>query len=308
MRTALIIPTYEASPHLDALLPALSAQTFRPDSVLVIDSESTDDTVTRCKSEGFHTKIILRPTFNHGGTRRMATELVKADLYLFLTQDAIPDQHDSLEKLVQPFIENPKLGAAYGRQLPHHGAKPLEAFARAFNYPDTSYTRGMEDAPLYGIKTCFASDSFAAYRAEALQETGGFPPHVICTEDAYVFGRMLLAGWQVRYEASATVRHSHAYTLLQQLKRYFDTGVFYGRERWLAEAFGTAGGEGLRFIRDEIRWLSSHGYACLIPYAFCQNAAKIIGYRLGKLEHKLPLKLKKTLSAFPPFWEQEGSI
>ena len=40
MRAALIIPVRNAGPWLDRLLPALAAQTVRPDQWLVVDSSS----------------------------------------------------------------------------------------------------------------------------------------------------------------------------------------------------------------------------------------------------------------------------
>ena len=46
-RTALILPVRNAGRHLDRLLPALAAQSLRPDEWLVLDSESSDDSKAR---------------------------------------------------------------------------------------------------------------------------------------------------------------------------------------------------------------------------------------------------------------------
>lgn len=50
MRTSLIIPTRNAASHLDRLLPALRMQTLQPDEMLVVDSASSDDTMTRWRA------------------------------------------------------------------------------------------------------------------------------------------------------------------------------------------------------------------------------------------------------------------
>ncbi|MBG6599412.1 glycosyltransferase, partial [Pseudomonas aeruginosa] len=50
MRCALVIPTRNAGAHLDRLLPALAAQRRQPDSILVVDSRSSDDTVERFRA------------------------------------------------------------------------------------------------------------------------------------------------------------------------------------------------------------------------------------------------------------------
>ena len=143
------------------------------------------------------------------------------------------------------------------------------ARARRFNYPPLSRTKRLADAAELGIKTCFSSDSFAAYRHAALKAVGGFPADVIGTEDAHVAGRLLLAGWAVRYEADARVHHSHDYGLLEEMRRYFDIGVFYGRERWIAEHFGRAGGEGRRFLRSELAAVRGAGQPWRQPEVCC---------------------------------------
>ncbi|BBI49658.1 hypothetical protein HORIV_20790 [Vreelandella olivaria] len=64
---------------------------------------------------------------------------------------------------------------AFGRQLPHPDASPIAAHARYFNYPDESRVVATADIPRLGIKTAFLSNSFAAYRREALSARAGFP-------------------------------------------------------------------------------------------------------------------------------------
>ena len=113
----------------------------------------------------------------------------------------------------------------------------------------------MADAAELGIKAAFMSNSFAAYRREALMAVGGFPKHVIFAEDMYVAAKMLMAGWKVVYEGSACCRHSHNYTIIEEFRRYFDMGVFHAREPWIRENFGGAGGEGLRYVKSELKYL-----------------------------------------------------
>ncbi|WP_374439563.1 glycosyltransferase family 2 protein [Pseudomonas panipatensis] len=303
MRLALIIPTRNASAHLDRLLPALAAQTRQPDSILVLDSESSDDTVARFRAFGARVEVIRAAQFNHGGTRRLGCQLVEAEALLFLTQDAIPAAPDSFARLLANLTLEADIGVAYGRQLPHPDAGLLAAQARQFNYPSQSRTKRMSDADELGIKTCFSSDSFAVYRRDLLEAVGGFPSNVIGSEDAYVAGRMLLAGYAVRYAADACVEHSHDYRLVEEFRRYFDIGVFYGRERWLRNTFGKAEGEGQRFVRAEINALRAVGAIARVPEVLLRSTLKLLGYRLGYLERYLPRQMKRRLSMFPGYWK-----
>jgi rhamnosyltransferase len=303
MRTALIIPTRNAMGHLDTLLPAISKQTLHLDTVLVIDSSSSDGTAEKFAAWGARVEVIDPATFNHGGTRGVAAALLPdADILIYMTQDAIPADIDAFANLQRALLSEDDIGVAYGRQLPHTKASILARHSRAFNYPARSLTKRLSDAPELGIKTCFSSDSFSAYRRTALEQVGGFPLNVIGSEDAYVAGKMLLAGWAVRYAADANVEHSHEYTLAQEFRRYFDIGVFYGREYWIKAAFGTAGGEGFRFVKEEFAALRAAGQTWRIPEAVLRTALKLFGFKLGCIEQHLPIDLKRNLSMFSGYW------
>ncbi|AZE72175.1 Pellicle/biofilm biosynthesis protein PslC, CAZy glycosyltransferase family 2 [Pseudomonas synxantha] len=302
MRTSLIIPTRNAASHLDRLLPALRMQTLQPDEMLVVDSASSDDTVARLREFGARVEVIDAGDFNHGGTRRWASEQVGGDALIVMTQDAIPATAETFANLIAELQLEPLNGVAYGRQLPHPGAGVLGAQSRHFNYPATSRSKSLADAPHLGIKTCFSSDSFSVYRRSALQAVGGFPQDVIGSEDAYVAARMLLAGYQVRYAASAQVYHSHDYRLLEEFRRYFDIGVFYGREPWIRQAFGDAGGEGKRYVLAELRALREANALHRAPEVVVRSAFKLLGYRLGHLERYLPNSLKRRVGMFSTYW------
>lgn len=302
MRIALIIPTLNAEPYLDTLLPAIAKQTLQADVFLVIDSGSKDNTVAQFEQAGARVEVLASGTFNHGGTRRWASEIVDADICVFITQDAIFTNDNSLEELCRIFSEDDTVAATYARQLPHLDAGVLGAHARAFNYPAQSKMKAMSDAPIMGIKTCYMSDSCAAYRVSALKEVGGFPLNVIGSEDAYVGAKLVLAGQKIYYNANAEVYHSHDYSLTAEFQRYFDIGVFYGRERWIKEAFGNANKEGLRFIKSEIKTVNDLGLQLKILEVIFRTILKYAGFKLGYLERFLPLMMKRKISMFSNYW------
>lgn len=291
----LILPTLNAGPAFHRWIEAYSSQTVKPQYVLVIDSASEDETAALASQAGFMVHYIDRFAFDHGGTRQVGIELLSdADLLIFMTQDAVLAGPDALEHLIKVFQE-PTVGLAYGRQLPHPDAGPIGAHARLFNYPEQSEVRSQQDIALRGFKAAFNSDSFACYRRTALEQVGGFPRNIIFGEDSYVAAKMLLSGWKVAYVAEAQVYHSHDYTLRQEFERYFDIGVFHARERWLLEAFGRAEGEGLKFLRSELVYLLQKAPQ-KIPSALLRTLLKYVAYRLGRLEAFLPNGLKQHLA------------
>jgi rhamnosyltransferase len=301
-RVALVIPTLNAAKHLDTLLPALRMQSFQPRSVLVIDSSSTDDTVARFQATGAEVVVIPKSQFDHGGTRQRAVNRLspRIDVVVFLTQDAVPADSETVARIVAAFAD-PEVGVAYGRQLPHLGAGAIEAHARLFNYPPESAVLRPQDAAAAGIKASFCSNSFAAYRRRALEMVGGFPSGTIFGEDATVTGRMLLSGWAKAYVADAQVHHSHCYGLGEEFRRYFDVGVMHARAPWLLERFGKAEGEGKRFVQSELRHLARH-QPIAIPSAILRSAIKLAAYHCGRREARIPRPLKRRISLNRRYW------
>lgn len=302
LKFALIIPTLNGGETFKKLLESIDEQTIQPTVKLIIDSSPTKYIDELSRAYGFDVIKIEQKVFNHGATRQLGVEKIpEVDIIVFLTQDVILVNDRAFENLLSCF-NNPKIGAAYGRQLPRPRAKLIEAHARLFNYRDISSTKSLQDVSKFGIKTVFISNSFAAYRRSALMEVGGFPKDVILGEDTYTAAKMLLNGWLIAYSAEAQVYHSHNYHYWQEFQRYFDTGVFHAREPWLRQKFGRAEGEGKRFVISELRYLIKHNIL-LIPSAIIRNLLKWVAYKLGLAEKRLPKKLKLLLSMNKTFWE-----
>jgi len=301
VRVGVVIPTYNAGPQLVACLRPVLASPLKA-QILVVDSSSKDGTAELAMKMGVEVISIPQHEFNHGATREMARHRVDGEIVVMLTQDAILTTPDSLTQIVAAF-DDPAVVAAYGRQLPRADAKPIGAHARMFNYPERTRIKARSDAGELGIKTPFISNSFAAYRQKALDAVGGFPGHVIVSEDTFAAARLLLAGGKIAYVAEATVFHSHHHSVLQEFRRYFDIGVFFKREHWIKQAFGRAESEGRRFVVSEFRYLLTNA-PYLIPSAMLRTVMKYLAYRLGAAEASLPLWLKSFLSTHKGYWRR----
>lgn len=272
--------------------------------VQVVDSASSDHTVQIARNMGFAVNIIDGAQFDHGGTRNQAAfQAEPTDIVIFLTQDAILTGVESLINLVQAF-NDPLVAVAYGRQLPHGNANPIASHARYFNYSNKAYVCGLSDKDAKGLKTVFASNSFAAYRMSVFRDLGGFPCKTILSEDMYFASRAVLAGYRVAYVSQACVQHSHNYSPFEEFRRYFDIGVFQATEPWIGQAFGGAGGEGRRFLISEWHYLR-HNAPWWIPRAWLHDFLKIVGYKLGKAHGYLPEAWCRHLSMNRRYWSRK---
>lgn len=299
-RIACIIPTYNGYEDLYRLLTSLDKQTAIFD-LFIVDSSSQDNTDVLARSRCANVVSISSDKFNHGGTRQMMIDKYpEYDIYIFLTQDAYLENEFAISTIAKYFVD-PIVGAACGRQLPHHDATLLAQHARIFNYPEASAIKSMNDVRELGIKTAFMSNSFSAYRGSALSEVGGFPHDVILSEDMFVAAKMLLAGWSVAYAGDACCRHSHNYTLIEEFRRYFDIGVFHSEEPWIKHNFGGAGGEGIRYVLSELSFLSYRKFY-VWPSSIIRNGIKLLGYKLGLMQRKIPVFIKLKLSMHRKYW------
>ncbi len=303
---ALVIPVFNAEKDIPALISGILKQTLQPNKILMIDSSSTDNTqklLSQYSNIDIHT--IPQHTFDHGGTRRLGTELVDADVYIFMTQDAYPAYPDTFEKLVGSLFLDEKIGCAYGRQLTKPEADPLSIHGRLFNYPETSRTKFASDKNELGIKTCFNSDNLAAYKKEALNKIGGFPEKLLTGEDAYLAAKLLLQGYAIRYEAEACIYHSHNLSLKQEFHRYFSIGVFHRQQHWIIKSFSGADAEGFKYIRSEMQYLLKNKQYTWIPRAMISTIIKFAAYKIGFYESYLPTSIKKSLGVNRAFWSKK---
>ncbi len=306
LSVTLVIPTYNAGPLFKLVIQSIQNLSYPLDKVLVIDSSSSDGTEDLAASSGFQLITIPKSNFDHGGTRNFALSCVESDIVIFMTQDAILQGRDVLNKLLEPLATEPQVAAVYGRQLPHNNATALSSFARLENYPDDSYRTELSSEFPKGIRKASMSNSFAAYRCSALRKIGGFPEKLILGEDVYVAGKLLLANFHLAYTGDACVQHSHNYSLKEEFKRYFDIGVFHNKQQWLLETFGAPEKAGIEFAIGQTSFLIKRKQSYLIPYSILSLTLKYLGYRLGRVWKALPYWLCVRFSMHRDYWVKKS--
>ncbi len=151
-------------------------QTLQPDEMLVVDSASSDDTVARFRAFGARVEVIDARDFNHGGTRRWASEQVGRRR---LDRDD-PGRHPRHPRnLRQPARRAATRPAATAWPTVANCHTPTRVSGRTVTALQLPLRRAAAKAwptrRSLGIKTCFSSDSFSVYRRSALEAVGGFP-------------------------------------------------------------------------------------------------------------------------------------
>ncbi len=279
-KISVIIPTLNAEEEIALLIEALLTQNHRVDEIIIVDSASTDRTVSICKGETIHLLQIKRNEFDHGKTRDMALRKCTGDIVIFLTQDAVPANEDFIRKLITPLKEE-KIAVSTGRQIPKENATRMERLVRVFNYPPESHIRSKEDLPRMGIKTFFCSDVCAAYNKEIYLKLGGFDYPLKTNEDMFYAAKAIHSGYRIAYAAEALVYHSHNLTLKEQFDRNYVQGYEIQRHKNLLEGVSEKS-EGMELVRYVSFELLKHGYVLSFIRFGLDCCARLLGNYAGK--------------------------
>ena len=310
MTVDVLIPAYRPDRRFARLLQMLSKQTVKPRRIIVVNTEESYWNEEGYKGiRGLEVHHVTKAEFDHGGTRNLAAWYSEAEIMIFMTQDAVPQDEYLIEELLKAFDQTGPHGEviaqAYARQLPAADCGVIERYTRDFNYPAVSRLKGKEDEDELGIKTYFCSNVCAAYRRDIYLKLGGFTKKTIFNEDMIFAGHAVEAGYQIAYAADAQVIHSHNYTAMQQLHRNFDLGVSQADH---PEVFGRlhSEGEGIRLVKKTAKWLVENCHVLLLPQLVMASGSKYAGYWLGKHYKKLPEGLIRSLTMNPAYWEGEA--
>lgn len=303
---SVVIPVKDGGLDLVRCLEGVARQQVDDEvEVVVVDSGSRDGSVARARALGARVHEIPSQEFTHGGARNLGAELARGEIVVFTSQDAYAVDEGWLTALVTPLLGNTRVAGIYGRQIPHDGASPPERYFLDFLYgPEPRIQRIEAPEELTFRATLFSNVNSAILRA--VWQEHPFAEDVIMSEDQVWSRGMLLAGRAIGYEPTATVRHSHAYSVARAFRRFFDSGASaersYSDESPAARrALRGAAGE---YARGEVAWLWRAGQRRWIPYAALYETAKFAGLQLGIRHRHLPVGLKRRLSGMPDVWDR----
>ncbi len=296
-----IIPVYKPDSGFLTLMERLLAQTVPVNQIILMNTEQKYwdrllyGTTLERRAHNITVKHLSKREFDHGRTRNHGVKLSKADVFMMMTQDAIPANEYLIERLLA-HLRQENVAVAYARQLPTKDSGEIERYTRAFNYPAKSCVKAKEDLPKLGIKTFFCSNVCAAYDRETFDRLGGFVNHTIFNEDMIYAAKAVEADCQIAYAADACVYHSHDYTHRQQFHRNFDLGVSQAEHPEVFAKYPSES-EGIRMVKGLVAYLKKNGRKNKIPYVIIQSAFKYAGYLCGKHYRRLPRRLVVAMAS-----------
>ncbi len=300
-RVSVVIPVKNAAPYLPALFSALRAQRpVPPDEIVLVDSMSSDETRDIAASYP-EARVVPIERFSHGRARNLGARAARGEIVVLMTQDAVPADENWLARLLEPFAD-PAVAAVYSRQVAREDANPMERYFLLSHFPPgPMLRREKKDNAEPSLQNVFFSNVSGAVRRELLLKHP-FDERLIMSEDQQLSRDLIEAGYTVVYQPASAVIHSHNYTLLLCVKRYFDS-VYSLTQIFPSHGFKTSVAMGRAYIGNELRYIAKTAPSWL-PYYVLYTGAKALGTMLAHVGERIPRWLLKKISLHSYYWDQ----
>ena len=251
MKASIIIRTYNEEERLESCLQAVfSQQASFLFEVIIVDSESTDDTLAIASR--FPVKIIKtkKKDFTWGKSLNIGCSVASGKYVVFLSGDAVPANGHWLKNLVKN-LNKQDVAGGYGKLIPFPDCNPLEKRILEEEWPSKKQVQ--KDNPLFSVTS-------AAIRKD-VWEAVRFNETIVEAEEQEWAMRVQKLKKTIVFDPEASVFHSHDETILR------DTSRRYKVMRALYEIHGMKiATEHLQYwlyahpIKRDIAYIRTHNY------------------------------------------------
>ena len=209
MNCSIIIRAYNEEKHIGRLLDGIHHQTLKDVEIILVDSGSTDQTVSLAESFGARIVRIASDEFTFGRSLNLGIRAASHGLIIIASAHVYPVYQDWLESLLRPF-EDERVALTYGKQRGPDSAKYSEQQIFHQWYPDVSKPKQ---------ETAFCNNANAAIRKN-LWERNSYDEILTGLEDLAWAKWAKEQGYDIAYVAEAEVIHIHNETPRGVFNRY----------------------------------------------------------------------------------------
>ncbi len=191
---------------------SLRNQTFADHEVILVDNNSTDDSVVHVNSHYPEVKLIpLNQNLGFTGACNAGYDVAQGEFILLLNNDTEADP-EWLGAMIRTFRRHPKVGIVASKIMLYDQRDHFHAAGDYYLKCGIPGNRGVwqRDEGQYGLEepVFAACGAAAAYRRTLVEDIGFLDDDFFFScEDVDMAWRAHLAGWQVLYAPSAIVFH-----------------------------------------------------------------------------------------------------
>ena len=210
-KVSIVIRCYNEEQHIDRLLSGLMKQTVNNVEIIVVDSGSTDATVSIASRYPVRILSIQPDEFSFGRALNIGCRAATGDLIVIASAHVYPVCQDWLEQLLAPFAD-PDVALTYGKQRGCDTTKYSEHQIFVIWFPDESHFIRHQSYP-------FCNNANAAIR-RCLWEEVPYDETLTGLEDLDWAKRVLSLGYGIAYVPEAEIIHVHHETPRRIYNRY----------------------------------------------------------------------------------------
>ena len=216
MNCSIVIRAYNEEKHIGRLLKGIRQQTIKDVEIILVDSGSTDGTVSA--AESFDARIVRIPSaeFTFGRSLNLGIQAATREWIVIASAHVYPVYPDWLESLLHPFKDE-NVALTYGKQRGPETAQFSERQIYHQWYPDVSKPRQA---------TAFCNNANAAIR-KGLWQQNPYDETLTGLEDL-AWGKWAKEqGYDIAYVAEAEIIHIHNETPDGVFNRYRREGMAF---------------------------------------------------------------------------------
>lgn len=206
---SLVVRCFNEEAHIGRLLAGVFQQTRVPDEVVIVDSGSTDATLSIVSAFDVKVVQIAPEEFSFGHALNIGIEATTADLAVFASAHVYPLFDTWLEHLTDPFSDD-RIALVYGQQQTPPDGRFSEQRLMSRWYPPESDPK--QSHP-------FCNNANAAIR-RSVWERRPYDEHLTGLEDLDWAKAAMKDGHSIAYVAKAPVVHVHDESFKQVMNRY----------------------------------------------------------------------------------------
>jgi glycosyltransferase involved in cell wall biosynthesis len=206
---SIVIRAYNEEKHIGRLLEGIRHQTVKDVEIILVDSGSTDGTVSVAESFGARTVHIRPDEFTFGRSLNYGIAAATREFITIASAHVYPVYPDWLETLLRPFQDD-SVALTYGKQRGYEGSKYSEHQIFHQWYPDISKPKQ---------ETAFCNNANAAIR-KSLWEKNNYDETLTGLEDLAWAKWAKEQGHAIAYVPEAEIIHVHNETPRGVYNRY----------------------------------------------------------------------------------------
>lgn len=218
-KISIVIRTYNEEKHIKDVLESIKNQTYKNYEIVLVDSESKDNTVNIAKEYNVNIVSIKKEDFNYSYASNVGIDYSNGDIICFLSGHSVPKRNDYLE-ITNNVFQDKNIDGCYGDVVALEDGSIYEKVYNKLGYIKNKLLSNSKELRLEteihpGILSCSNASIrrtvFNTHRfADELGKNGG--------EDVELAYRIIKDNKYVAYDPKLVVKHSHGKNLIGFIK------------------------------------------------------------------------------------------